>query len=198
MGDRRKDWKRPALALAALGALTVAVLASPVSADFEPAHEKKHVKKIARRIAKKEAKTIVQTTVGPTLFVEETELLRSGPVTANVGETKTILEAGGFRWELRCTATTTFLDLENVSGGNDSHLDDNLNGPEENDLDNGETEQAVNEDTTDNSMENGAAAVFGTAGAGTTQYALHAVLDQPATGFGGADCVAFVDLTVSG
>ena len=196
MERRLRGWTRPALVLGVLGIVAAALVASPVSAHFNPADEKKHVKKIARRIARKEARTIVQTTVGPTIFIEETELLRSGAVTANAGQTVTLIETQGFRWELRCTATTTFLDLENVTGGNDSHVDDNVNGPEEDDLDNGETLQAVNEETSDNSLENGAVAVFGTNGS-VTQYGLHAVLDQPVTGFGGADCVAFIDLTVS-
>jgi hypothetical protein len=80
----------PVLAVAVLGALTAAVLASPVGAHLVPRHEKKHVKKIAKKMAKKFATSIsteiVSTTVGPTLFVEETELVRFGPIALNSGD----------------------------------------------------------------------------------------------------------------
>ena len=194
MESNRHGWLRPALVLGVLGVVAAALVASPVGAHFNPKDEKKHVKKIARRIAKKEATTIVQTTVGPTVFIEETELFRSGPVTANSGETKTLVERNGFRWELRCDATETAVDIENLSGGNDSAFDDNVGGNEFNDFDVGETLEDLDE-ATDNSLENGGTALIGTNG--TVQYAWLAVFDRPVTGFGGADCVAFIDLLVN-
>ena len=102
--EKRRDWKRPVIALAALGALTVGALAAPAGAHFRPRDEKKHVKKIARRIAKKEATTIVQTTVGPTLFVEETELVRFGPINLTADATAPIgtFGAGSFTLTADC------------------------------------------------------------------------------------------------
>jgi hypothetical protein len=106
---KHRDWKRPVLALAALGALTVAALAAPAGAHFRPRDEKKHVKKIARRIAKKEATTIVETTVGPTLFIEETELVRFGQVKMNTGAAdQVVATVGPFSANARC----------DLSGGN--------------------------------------------------------------------------------
>jgi hypothetical protein len=90
MDKKHRGWLRPVLAVAVLGALTAAVLASPVGAHFVPRHEKKHVKKIAKKMAQKFATSIsteiVSTTVGPTLFVEETELVRFGPIALNSGD----------------------------------------------------------------------------------------------------------------
>jgi hypothetical protein len=84
--EKPRDWKRPVIVLAALGALTVAALAAPASAHLGSfGHLKKHIKKIAKKVAKKEATTIVQTTVGPTVFIEETELMRFGPIEMQTG-----------------------------------------------------------------------------------------------------------------
>jgi hypothetical protein len=104
MEKKRRGWLRPVLAIGVLGALTGALLASPVSADFQPAHEKKHVKKIATKIARKQARTIVQTTVGPTIFIEETELQRYGPINLNLGQSRTIgtFGAASFTFTARC------------------------------------------------------------------------------------------------
>jgi hypothetical protein len=103
MEKKRHGWLRPVLAIGVLAALTGALLASPVSADFEPAHEKKHVKKIAKKAAKKFATSIVSTTVGPTLFIEETELLRYGPINMTEGQAdQTIGTFGPFTLKTRC------------------------------------------------------------------------------------------------
>lgn len=194
MDSRHRGWVRPILVLGVLGAFAAAILISPASAHITSfGHLKKHIKKIAKKVAKQEATTIVQTTVGPTVFIEETELLRTGPVTANSGETKTLAEANGFRWELRCDATETAIDIENVSGGNDSAFDDNVGGPDVTDFDIGDTEEDVDE-AGDNNTENGGTALFGSNG--TVQYGWLAVFDRPASGFGGADCVGFLDLLV--
>src|SRR5919106_4219940 len=85
MDRRHTGWVRPALVLGVLGVVAAALIISPASAHFVPAHEKKHVRTIARRIARKEARIIVQTSVGPTLFIEETELVRFGPVKMATG-----------------------------------------------------------------------------------------------------------------
>lgn len=95
MDRRLRGWTRPALVLGVLGVVATALVASPVSAHFNPADEKKHVKKIARRIARKEAKTIVQTTVGPTIFIEETELARFGQIKMNTGAADQVVATVG-------------------------------------------------------------------------------------------------------
>jgi hypothetical protein len=95
-----------------LGVVAAALIISPASAHFEPRHERKHVKKIARRIARKEATTIVQTTVGPTLFIEETELARFGQIKLNTGAAdQTVATVGPFSVKARCD-----LDAGNVRG----------------------------------------------------------------------------------
>jgi hypothetical protein len=110
--EKRRSWQRPVIALAALGALTIGVLAGPVSAHFQPADEKKHVKKIARKIAKKEAKTIVQTTVGPSLFIEETELVRWGPIELSVGGSQSIGTFNGFALTAQCLDSDATADTD--------------------------------------------------------------------------------------
>jgi hypothetical protein len=110
--EKQRPWKRPVIALAALGALTVAVLAAPAGAHFVPPHEKKHVKKIARRIARKEATTIVQTTVGPTLFIEETELARWGPIELSVGGSQAIGTFNGFALTAQCLDSDATADTD--------------------------------------------------------------------------------------
>jgi hypothetical protein len=194
MKNTHRTWLRGVITLGIVGTVAASLIVSPAAAHLGSwPHLKSHIKKIATRIAKKEAKTIVQTTVGPTIFIEETELIRSGPVTANAGETKTLAEAEGFRWELRCTPTVSAIDIENVSGGDDSAFDDNVGGPDTEDFDIGETEPDI-DDSTVNSVENGGTSLFGSNG--TTQYAWLGVFNQPPTGFGGADCVGHIDLLV--
>jgi hypothetical protein len=106
MDRRHTGWVRPALVLGVLGVVAAALIISPASAHFEPRHERKHVKKIARRIARRLATTIVQTRVGPTLFIEETELQRFGPIEANVGATEaTVATFGEFTVSLLCQGT---------------------------------------------------------------------------------------------
>jgi hypothetical protein len=95
MDRRLRGWTRPALVLGVLGVVATALVASPVGAHFNPPDEKKHVKKIARRIARKEARTIVQTTVGPTIFIEETELTRFGQIKVNTGAADQVVATVG-------------------------------------------------------------------------------------------------------
>ena len=103
MDKRRTGWVRPALVLGVLGVVAAALIIAPASAHFVPRHERKHVKKIARRIARKEATTIVQTTVGPTLFIEETELTRFGQIKLNTGAAdQTVATVGPFTVRARC------------------------------------------------------------------------------------------------
>src|SRR5687767_6108611 len=86
MDGKRRGWLRPVLVLGVLGAFAAAMLISPASAHITTfGHLKKHIKKIAKQVAKKQATTIVQTTVGPTLFIEETEVIRYGLVKLSVG-----------------------------------------------------------------------------------------------------------------
>ena len=113
MDRRHTGWVRPALVLGVLGVVAAALIISPASAHFVPAHEKKHVRKIARRIARKEARTIVQTTVGPTIFIEETELVRWGPIKINVGGAdQTIGTFGPFTLKAQCLDNDATADVD--------------------------------------------------------------------------------------
>src|ERR687892_1552736 len=103
MDRRHTGWVRPALVLGVLGVVAAALIISPASAHFEPRHERKHVKKIARRIARRLATTIVQTRVGPTLFIEETELVRFGPISLSATSAdQTIGTFGPFTLKAHC------------------------------------------------------------------------------------------------
>jgi hypothetical protein len=104
MDKRRHGWVRPVLVLAVLGAFAAAMVISPASAHITTfGHLKKHIKRIAKKVAKKQATTIVQTTVGPTLFVEETELQRFGPIELNIGQAdQTIGAFGPFTLRASC------------------------------------------------------------------------------------------------
>jgi hypothetical protein len=112
--SRRIGWKRPVVAVAALGAFTVGALAAPAGAHLGSfGHLKGHIKKIARKVAKKEAKTIVQTTVGPTLFIEEEELVRWGPIELNVGAAdQAIGTFGPFTLEAQCLDSDATADTD--------------------------------------------------------------------------------------
>jgi hypothetical protein len=113
MEKHHREWLRPALAIGVLAALTGSLVASPVAAHFQPPDEKKHVKKIARKVARKEAKTIVQTTVGPTLFIEEEELVRWGPIGLNVGAPdQTIGTFGPFTLRAQCLDSDATGDVD--------------------------------------------------------------------------------------
>jgi hypothetical protein len=142
--SRRIPWKRPVVAIAALGALTISVLAGPVSAHFQPADEKKHVKKIARRIAKKEAKTIVQTTVGPSLFIEEDELIRFSAQMNQGAADQTLATVGPFTITGACDNDGVNFDafIEITTSENNSILD-SPDGDDEEDFDTGETNRVL-------------------------------------------------------
>jgi hypothetical protein len=103
---KKRDWKRPVIALAALGALTVAALASPVSAHFVPKHEKKHVRKIARKQINK---------LVPGIAIEESELVRFGQIKLNVGGSQPIGTFGPFTLTARCVDGDAGADVEIVA-----------------------------------------------------------------------------------
>jgi hypothetical protein len=93
----------------------------------------------------------------------------------------------GFRWFLRCNAATNSSELvvENVSGGDDSGIED---GTENNDFDQ-DTEEVVADATTDDTLEESdQVLIYGSAG-NTTQTGFGGVFDNPSSGFGGDDCV---------
>jgi hypothetical protein len=99
--EKRRDWKRPVIVLAALGALTVAALAAPASAHLGSfGHLKKHIKKIAKKVAKQQ----ISSTSTTNLFIEESELERFGPINLNVGQNQTIgtFGAGSFTFRAVC------------------------------------------------------------------------------------------------
>jgi hypothetical protein len=130
MEKRRHGWLRPVLAIGVLGALTAALLTSPANAHLTTfSHLKQHIKKIATKIAKKQARTIVQTTVGPTIFIEETELVRFGPINLNLGQNQTIgtFGAGSFTFTARCvdSAGSTQGIVEITTSRNNSAMQSN-------------------------------------------------------------------------
>jgi hypothetical protein len=99
----RRTWLRGGITLGVVGIVAAALLMSPAGAHIDGwPHLKGHIKKIATRIAKKEAKTIVNT-FGSTVFIEETELSRWGPITMSTGDAdKTVGTFAGFTVKTRC------------------------------------------------------------------------------------------------
>lgn len=100
-----------------------------------------------------------------------------------------ILSAGGFQIILNCdndiSADGTQTIIRNVSAGNNSHMDDNLEGDEENDFDAGDEATLANDSSTDN-IENSAYSAIGSAGSAI--HGQSAVVSEP--DFPGApDCV---------
>jgi hypothetical protein len=113
----------------------------------------------------------------------------TGLVKANDGQTVTVLEQAGFRWELKCDVAVTgsTLQVVNVGAGDDAHFDDNLFGPQEDDFDQGETVEDFSVNGANN-IENSNYSILAPSG-----HLLHgdtAVLFQ-ATGTG-SDCAAAV------
>jgi hypothetical protein len=103
MDRRSRGWLRPVLVLGVLGAFAAAMLISPASAHITKfGHLKKHIKKIATKVAKKQATTIVQTTVGPTLFIEETELIRFSAQMNQGAADQTLATVGPFTLTAAC------------------------------------------------------------------------------------------------
>lgn len=102
----RKSWRawlRGTATIGVVGVAAVSLLVGPAGAHIDGwPHLKKHIKKIATKIAKKEATTIVQTTVGPTIFIEETELDRFGQVKLSLGGSQAIGTYGPFTLTARC------------------------------------------------------------------------------------------------
>jgi hypothetical protein len=103
MEKRRRTWLRGGITLGVVGVVAAALLVSPAGAHIDGwPHLKGHIKKIATKIAKKQARTIVQTTVGPTIFIEETELTRYGQIKLNLGGSQEIGAFGPFTLTARC------------------------------------------------------------------------------------------------
>jgi hypothetical protein len=136
--EKRRDWKRPVVALAAMGALTVAALAAPASAHLGSfSHLKSHIKKIA----KKEAKKLLQAPSTLNTFIEESELERFGPINLNLDQTQTIgtFGAGSFTLTASCNnnAGDTQGLIEITTSRDNSAFETDDEG--EDDFDTGET-----------------------------------------------------------
>jgi hypothetical protein len=106
-----------------------------------------------------------------------------------------LLTAGGFQFLLHCdlsNANTSRIAVKNVNAGNDSQLDDNINGDEVHDFDQGD-EAFVNyaDGATDN-IENSAFSALGSRGSAI--HGQSAIATTP-TGFPGSpDCVGSVSV----
>lgn len=145
MKRARKPWLRGVLTLGLVGAVAASLLISPAGAHITTfGHLKGHIKKIARKIARREATTIVQTTVGPTVFIEETELVRFGQVKLNVGAAaQTVGTFGPFTLRAECndsdpTATVSIESRVTITTSeNNSIVDTDDDGDD--DFDVGET-----------------------------------------------------------
>ena len=114
---------------------------------------------------------------------------------ADGGPDVAILTAGGFRFLVHCdlsNANTSRIVIENVSAGNDSQLDDNVNGDEDHDFDEGQEDNVNYSDGADDNIENSA---FSAAGSkGSAIHGQSAILTTP-TGFPGTpDCVGSVSV----
>jgi hypothetical protein len=149
MEKRRLGWLRPVLVIGVLGALTAALLTSPANAHLTTfSHLKQHIKKIAKKVAKKQATTIVESTVGPTLFIEETELQRFGPVTANVGDAEAnVATFGPFTISLLCedSAGNVRVRVQIATSQDDSIVQSD--GVDEDDFDTTDTDVDLADDT---------------------------------------------------
>lgn len=101
MKERKSIWGSPlgrGLAVLAVLLLAVAVVSPAFSA-----HSNAHVKKIAKKVAMKLLKTQIPAQGGP-VFIEETELVRFGPVKMSAGATDVTLGTfGPFTIKGNCT-----------------------------------------------------------------------------------------------
>jgi hypothetical protein len=82
MDHGRKPWLRGAIALGVMGAMAASLLISPASAHLGKfGHMKKHIKKIATQ----RINALVPGMIGAQA-IEETELVRWGPIKLNIGQ----------------------------------------------------------------------------------------------------------------
>jgi hypothetical protein len=142
--EKRRDWKRPVIVLAALGALTVAALAAPASAHLGSfGHLKGHIKKIAKKVAKKEATTVVNN-LGTTLFVEETELIRFSVQMNQGAADQTLATVGPFTFTGACEDNAANFDafIEITTSESNSILD-SPDSDDDDDFDTGETRNVL-------------------------------------------------------
>jgi hypothetical protein len=189
MEKKHRGWLRPVLAIGVLGALTGATLASPVSAHFVPSDERKHVKKIAKRIAKKEATTIVQTTVGPTLFIEEDELIRFSAQMNQGAADQTLATVGPFTIRGACDDDGANFDafIEITTSESNSILD-SPDGDDDTDFDTGETRNVL---SYQNAPDGGAPAIWNGGGVFHAASPSGTYIQGPTTifvNFDGSDC----------
>jgi hypothetical protein len=112
-----------------------------------------------------------------------------GRATADAGDAlATILDIGGFRFRLACNGTSE-IELLNVSGGDNSAFELIAGSEvEDNNFDESDFGSLVDE-----SGGNIESVIFSIVGSnGTLLNGQATVMDNPATGFGGADCVGLV------
>jgi hypothetical protein len=115
-----------------------------------------------------------------------------GSATADSGDPlATILEVGGFRFRLNCVPLTSVIELVNVSGGANSHFKRFTgSGATQNDSFNQGQAVSIVAQNLASSIDSVVFSIVGSNGALLNGQA--AVVNSPASGFGGADCVGFV------
>ena len=140
--QKHRDWKRPVLALAALGALTVAALAAPAGAHFRPRDEKKHVKKMPGGQRRRRPRPSSRPRWDrPSLL--KRRFARWGPIELSVGGSQPIGTFNGFALTAQCLDSDATADTDiNVRVGvttpeNNSALN-NYYGTTDDDFDTGE------------------------------------------------------------
>jgi hypothetical protein len=106
-----------------------------------------------------------------------------------------IVSAGGFQFLVHCdlsNANTSRIVIRNVSAGDDSQLDDNINGDEDHDFDQGQADNVNYSDGAADNIENSAFSAIGSKGGAI--HGQSAILTTP-TGFPGTpDCVGSVSV----
>lgn len=109
MDRARKPWLRGAIALGVMGAMAASLLISPASAHLGKfGHLKKHIKKIATQ----RINALVPGMIGA-LAIEETELVRWGPIKLNVGTAdQTIGTFGPFTLKAQCLDSDATADTD--------------------------------------------------------------------------------------
>ena len=127
---------------------------------------------------------------GADCFADATNPFVRGATANDGSDDVDLIRIGGFRFFLDCAGGTE-IDIENVSAGADSLFE--ADADETAGLDEGITYDLVSASGDSNNIEEVGFSVVGTNG--VVLHGQATVLDNPTTGFGGADCVG--SMTVS-
>ena len=106
-----------------------------------------------------------------------------------------LLSSGGFQFLVHCdlsNANTSRIVIKNVSAGDDSQLDDNINGDEDHDFDQGSENNVNYSDGATDNIENSAFSALGSKGSAI--HGQSAILTTPGGFPGEPDCVGSVSV----